>query len=115
MRVLTRFDGVVIRMMIDRILGMRLHAFYRDSELVIGLNPLRVIQGDVPAWVQERALAWARQHQEELPSAAGPRNSGALASWFGLPVEGSTVPLAMAGRWADSGAREPACPCPAHW
>jgi len=86
-------------MLIDRTLGMRLHAFYGDTELVIGLNPLRVIQGDVPAWVQNRALAWARQHQEELPSASGPHNSGALASWFGLPVAVPAAPVAMAGRW----------------
>jgi len=29
------------------------HAFYGDSELVFGFNPLRVIQGDAPPWVRE--------------------------------------------------------------
>jgi hypothetical protein len=62
MPVLSKFDGIVIRLLIDRTFGMRLHAFYGDSELVMGLNPLRVIQGDVPSWVQERALEWATQY-----------------------------------------------------
>ena len=51
MPVLSKFNGIVIRMLLDRTFGMRLHAFYGDTELVIGLNPPRVIQGDVPAWV----------------------------------------------------------------
>lgn len=62
MPVLSKFDGIVIRLLIDRTFGMRLHAFYGNTELVMGLNPLRVIQGDVPSWVQERALEWAAQY-----------------------------------------------------
>jgi len=33
-----------MRMLIDQTFGTHFHAFYGDSELVIGLNPLRVIQ-----------------------------------------------------------------------
>jgi len=34
--------------------------------LVIGLNPLRVIQGDAPPWVRDWALWWVGWHQSEL-------------------------------------------------
>jgi len=34
--------------------------------LVIGLNPLRVIQSDVPSWVRDWALWWLEWHQSEL-------------------------------------------------
>lgn len=66
MPVLSKFNGIVIRMLLDRTFGMRLHAFYGDTELVIGLNPVRAIQGDVPAWVRDRALEWAAQHAKQL-------------------------------------------------
>lgn len=66
MPVLAKFRGIVIRMLIDRTFGKRLHAFYGNTELVMGLNPVRVIQGDVPPWVETQALNWARQHQQEI-------------------------------------------------
>jgi hypothetical protein len=68
MPVLAKFCGIVIRMLIDRSFGTHFHAFFGDTELVIALNPLRVIQGDVPAWVRDWALDWVRQHQRRLQS-----------------------------------------------
>ncbi len=67
-------------MLIDRTFGMRLHALYGNSELIIGLKPLRVIQGEAPAWVRDWAVDWARRHQREL-----------LAEWaidlnLGVPI-----------------------------
>ena len=66
MPVLARFYGIVIRKLIDRTFGTRLHAIYGDSELVIGLNPVRVIQGDVPPWVREWSMNWVQTHEDEL-------------------------------------------------
>jgi hypothetical protein len=66
MPVLAKSCGIVIRKLIDRTFGTRLHAIYGDSELVIGLNPLRVIQGDVPPWVREWSMDWVRRHQDQL-------------------------------------------------
>ena len=66
MPVLAKFRGIVIRLLMHRTFGTRLHAFYGDGELVIGLNPVRVIQGDVPPWVERLAMNWARQHQAEF-------------------------------------------------
>lgn len=61
-----------MRRLSHRTFGTHLHAIYGDSELVIGLGPVRVIQGDVPPWVYAHALNWARQHENELRLAATP-------------------------------------------
>jgi Domain of unknown function (DUF4160) len=68
MPVLAKAYGIVIRMLIDRSFGTHFHAFYGNTEVVIGLNPLRVIQGDGPSWVQEWALEWVKRHQSEFDS-----------------------------------------------
>ena len=56
-------------MLIDRTFGTHIHAFYGDSELVIALNPPRILQGDSPPWVRQWALNWVRCHQGRLLSA----------------------------------------------
>jgi len=66
--VLATFSGIVIQMLIDRTYGTHFHAIYGESELVIGLNPLRVIQGEAPSWVAEWSLDWVKQHQSKLNS-----------------------------------------------
>lgn len=69
MRVIAKFCGIVIRQMIDRTYGIHLHAIHEDSEMVIELNSLRVLQSDVPPWVHDWVLWWIRHHQEELLAA----------------------------------------------
>ena len=71
MPVLAKFDGIVIRMLTDPTFGMRLNACYGDSELVIGLHPLRLIQREVPDWEESWVLNWVRQHEHELQPPAG--------------------------------------------
>jgi len=66
MPVISKFYGIVIRMLCVRPLGARFHAFYRNWELVVGIWPLRVVQGEAPSWVREMVLSWAAQHQQEL-------------------------------------------------
>ena len=73
MPVIAKFYGIVIRMLCSRPLGARLHAFYGDSELVVGLFPLRIVQGEAPERVREQVLRWAGLHQAEL-----------IALWNGL-------------------------------
>jgi len=58
-----------MRMLIGQMFGTHFHAFYGDSELVIGLNPLRVIQGEAPPWVREWALDWVGHYQGRSLSA----------------------------------------------
>jgi len=66
MPVIAKFYGIVIRILCAKPFTARFHAFYENSELVVNIWPLTVIQGDAPQWVQDKVLAWARQHQQEL-------------------------------------------------
>ena len=68
MPVIARFCGIVIRLLTLQGFGTRLHAFHGDSELVVDLASLRIIDGTVPAGVQEMILSWAKAHQKELLS-----------------------------------------------
>ena len=69
MPVLSRVYGIVIRMLCVRALQARFHAIYGDQELVVGIGPLRILQGDAPQHVREMVLAWAAQHQSDLQAA----------------------------------------------
>lgn len=66
MPVIAKFYGIVIRILCAKPFSARFHAFYENCELVVNIWPLTVIQGDAPQWVEEKVLAWARQHQQEL-------------------------------------------------
>jgi len=70
MPVLLKLYGIVIRLIRDRTFGTRLHAFYGGHELVVALQPLRVLQGDVPEWVANFVMDCAREHYRELPVTA---------------------------------------------
>lgn len=69
MAVLSKFDGIVIRMQHTPLLGARFNAFWGDAELVVGLWPVRVIQGEAPDDVRRKVLSWAFEHERELNSA----------------------------------------------
>jgi len=91
MPVLVKYSGIVIRMLFDRTFGTHFHAFYGDCELVIGLNPVRVIQGEAPPWVREWALAWVGQaHRGLLSSPTAVPNAATP-----IPRHGS-APIAFA-------------------
>lgn len=100
MPVIAKFCGIVMRLLIDRTFGTHVHVFYGDFELVIGLSPLRVIQGDVPPWVQEWALWWVEHHQRELiPARKIDLN---LATPLARQAAGQFVYAGRGGRGADS-------------
>lgn len=69
MPVLSKFYGIIIRMAFSKGCGAHFHATYEDSEIVVGLNPLRIIQGDAPARVRTLVLEWAQTHYFELMEA----------------------------------------------
>ena len=56
----------MIRLLSLQSLGTRLHAFHGDSELVLDLKSLRVIDGSFTEPLKQMVLAWARAHQREL-------------------------------------------------
>jgi hypothetical protein len=66
MPVISKFYGIVIRMLVVRQLAAHFHAFYENCELIVGIAPLRIIQGDAPGRVRALVIEWATQHQQEL-------------------------------------------------
>ena len=66
MPVLAKFYGIVIRMLLVREFTAHFYAYYDNWELMIGVAPVRIIQGEAPARVRELVLEWATQHQYEL-------------------------------------------------
>ncbi len=69
MPVISKFYGIVIRMFLIRPFAAHFHAIYGDSELIVGINPLKILQGDAPRRVRAMVLEWAQQHQAELQEA----------------------------------------------
>lgn len=69
MPVLSRFYGIVIRMLFVREFTAHFYAFYDTSELMIGLAPVRIIQGEAPERAREMVIEWATRHQAELLAA----------------------------------------------
>ena len=82
MPVISKFYGIIIRMMRLRQFEARLYASYGNSELVVGLWPLQILHGEAPRRVREMVLEWAAQHQQEL-----------LASWNKLQWGQDLVPI----------------------
>ena len=68
MPVLAQLYGIVIRKLIGRSFGVHLHAFYGNSEMVVALNPVRILQSEAPGWVEEIVLNWVHQHEKEVAS-----------------------------------------------
>ena len=69
MPVLAQFYGIIIRMLFVREFTAHFYAYYGEWELMIGVAPVRIIQGDAPARVRQLVLEWATQHQYELLTA----------------------------------------------
>ena len=83
MPVISKFYGIVIRMLFIRPFGAHFHAIYENCELIVGVAPLRIIQGDAPIRVREMVLEWAGQHQDEL-----------LQAWRRLSSAQAPLPIA---------------------
>ena len=66
MPVLSKFYGIVIRMAFIRAFSAHFHAMYGHCELIVGIAPLRIIQGEAPGRVRDMVLEWAAEHQREL-------------------------------------------------
>jgi len=83
MPVLSKFYGIVIRMLFNRSFAAHFHAIYNNWELIVGVAPLRIIQGDAPGRVRAMVLEWAAEHQEEL-----------LQAWNRLSAAQQPLPIA---------------------
>ena len=69
MPVISKFYGIVIRMFLIRPFVAHFHAIYEESELIVGIDPVKILQGDAPSRVRTMVLEWAQQHQAELQEA----------------------------------------------
>ncbi|PYM13714.1 MAG: transcriptional regulator [Verrucomicrobia bacterium] len=83
MPVISKFYGIVIRMLVIRPFAAHFHAIYENCELIVGVAPLRIIQGDAPRRVRDMVMEWAAQHQEEL-----------LQAWNRLSTAQTPLPIA---------------------
>jgi hypothetical protein len=83
MPVLSKFYGIVIRMLFSRELPARFHAFYQGGEAVVQIFPLRIVAGSLPPAATDRILAWAAAHRAEL-----------LADWHRCRLAQRPLPIA---------------------
>ena len=63
---ISRFFGIVIRMYYNDHNPPHFHARYGTHEAVVGIDPLAVLAGDLPARAAALVLEWAALHQQEL-------------------------------------------------
>lgn len=66
MPVISKFYGIVIRMLANQAFDARFHALYGDHEIVVQIWPLRIVGGNAPARVRQMVLEWATQNQDAL-------------------------------------------------
>lgn len=66
MPVISKFYGIVIRMLFSRLLPARFHAIYEHSEVIVQIEPLRIVWADAPERVRQMVLEWAEEHKNEL-------------------------------------------------
>jgi hypothetical protein len=65
----SRFYGVVIKMRFRDHPPPHFHAEYGEHELVVGIMPIVVRQGQAPPRVRSMVLEWAAVNQEALLAA----------------------------------------------
>jgi len=66
MPIISQFYGIIIRMFFDDHAPPHFHAEYAEYEIVVTIQPIRILQGDAPRRVTSMVLEWAALHQEEL-------------------------------------------------
>lgn len=63
---LSEFYGIVISMFYRDHAPPHFHAVYAEYEAIVGIDPIRVLEGQLPRRVQSMVFEWAAMHQEEL-------------------------------------------------
>jgi hypothetical protein len=66
MPIISRFYGIIIKMYYNDHLPAHFHAIYGEYELIIGISPIKIIEGKAPNRVKSLVLEWSALHQEEL-------------------------------------------------
>jgi hypothetical protein len=63
---ISEFYGITIRMFYNDHAPPHFHAGYGEYELIIGILPITVMQGNAPKRVKSMVLEWTALHQVEL-------------------------------------------------
>jgi hypothetical protein len=63
---ISRFFGIVIRMFFDDHAPPHLHAQYGECSAVVALQPIALMENDLPARALSMVLEWTALHQSEL-------------------------------------------------
>jgi len=66
MPVISEFYGIVIRMFFNDHPPPHLHAVYGEYELIVGIRPITIIEGNAPGRVRSMVVEWTALHQEAL-------------------------------------------------
>ena len=66
---ISQFFGILIYMYFRDHAPPHFHAKYGDFEGMIGLDPIRLIEGDLPPRVLGLAIEWATMYSKELNNA----------------------------------------------
>lgn len=61
---LSEFYGIVISMFYRDHAPPHFHAVYAEYEAIVGIDPIRVLEGQLPRRVQSMVFEWAAMHQE---------------------------------------------------
>ncbi len=63
---ISRFFGISIRMYYDDHTPPHFHAIYGDSEAQISLDPIGILNGELPNRAFSMVVEWTALHQREL-------------------------------------------------
>ncbi len=66
MPVISQFYGITIRMFYNDHAPPHFHALYAEYELIVGIEPIRILEGQTPNRVRSMVLEWTALHQQEL-------------------------------------------------
>lgn len=66
MPVISEFYGIIIRMFYNDHAPPHFHAIYGEFELIVGVSPIKLLEGKAPNRVKSMVLEWAALHQTEL-------------------------------------------------
>ena len=61
-----RFFGIIVRMYFDEHDPPHFHAIYGNEEAQFTIEPIRLLNGNLPSRAQSMVFEWAALHQREL-------------------------------------------------
>ena len=63
---ISRFMGIIIRMYLQDHNPPHFHAFYNDSKALFSIDPLEMVEGNLPPRMHGVVIEWASMHKDEL-------------------------------------------------